>query len=301
MLVSEIIKKYIEKNIDVYNEQEVDTLGLVVSDIDKYFCTFIESEEYLEKVPTNVRMVITNSRVAAAIKNFDRYGVCVVENPKNTFFKLHNILKNNSEYKRKSFETCIGSDCVISTLSSISEKNVKIGNNVIIEPFVNILENSEIGDNCIIRSGVKIGGNDFEFKRSDRGIFGIEHYGGVIIKDNVEIQCNSVVNRALYPWDNTIIGEFTKIDALVLISHGVKIGKRCMITGETTIGGRVIIGDDSWVGLSVTIKNGVSIGEKARLNMGSVVTTDVKKGESVSGNFAIPHSKFIKYIKDISK
>lgn len=36
------------------------------------------------------------------------------------------------------------------------------------------------------------------------------------------------------------------------------------------------------------------------LNMGSVVTKSIKNGESVSGNFAIEHSKFIENIKNLS-
>ena len=55
--------------------------------------------------------------------------------------------------------------------------------------------------NCIIRSGVKLGSVDFEFKYDGNHIFGVNHYGGIVIEDNVEIQCNSVVNRGLYPWD----------------------------------------------------------------------------------------------------
>ena len=51
-------------------------------------------------------------------------------------------------------------------------------------------------------------------------------------------------------------------------------------------------------GLSATIRNGITIGNGARINLGSVVTKDVTLGESVTGNFAINHSKFLLNLKN---
>lgn len=301
MILSELLLKY--KIVDDYtikNEQDFDTLALSRSDINFKVCTFIVDRRYLSDISENVTMVFTTPDIGVDL-DIEGVGVCCVDNPRNVFFKLHNALENSKDYKRHIFKTTIGHNCQISKMSSIAENNVFIGDNVVIEEFVVIRENTVIGDNCIIRAGVKIGSVDFEFKYDNEKIFGVNHYGGVVIGDNVEIQCNSIVNRGLYPWDNTVIGDYTKMDAAVFVSHGVKIGNKNMITGHSIIGGRTLIGDGCWIGLNSTIRNGIVIGDNARVNMGSVVSKNVETGQSVTGNFAIDHDRFIDVIKKISK
>ncbi|MDI9472518.1 MAG: DapH/DapD/GlmU-related protein, partial [Bacillota bacterium] len=185
----------------------------------------------------------------------------------------------------------------IHPLTSIASNNVQIGKNVVIEEFVVIRENTIIGNNSIIRAGSIIGGMGFEFKNDGEVVMAIAHDGGVIIGEHVEIQQNSCVDRAIYVWDNTVIGDYSKVDNLVHIGHGIKIGKRVMSTAGVIYGGRDIVGDDAWIGLNVTTRNAITIGKGARLNMGAVVTQDVPDYGSVTGNFAIDHSRFITKLK----
>ncbi|MPN11846.1 UDP-3-O-acylglucosamine N-acyltransferase [bioreactor metagenome] len=209
-------------------------------------------------------------------------------------------MSESSDYRRNQYSTIIGHNCNISQLASISNNNVTIGNNVIIEEFVIIRENTVIEDNCIIRAGCTIGGEGFEFKRNANvDIMNVKHCGGLVIKSNVEIQYNTCLDKAIYPWDNTVIGEYTKISNLVYIAHGVKIGDRCLLAANSSIGGRTIIGEDSWLGISATISNGLIVGKNSRVSIGAVVTKNVNEGEIVSGNFAIEHGKFINFIKSI--
>ena len=127
----------------------------------------------------------------------------------------------------------------------------------------------------------------------------VNHCGGVIIGQNVEVQYNSCIDKALYTWDNTVIGDYSKLDDLVHIEHGVKVGERCLIASRTTFGGRTVLGSDSWVGLGAIISNGLVLGSKVSISLGSVVTTNLENGEKVSGNFAINHDKYIDFIKKI--
>lgn len=276
---------------------EFEALGLAGYNMGNRVCTFIESEKYIKEITPNISIVLTTENVAKLIEKNKEFSVCIVDNPRLTYFLIHNYLSQRSEYKRESYSTRVGKNCSISDLAVIAKKNVTIGDNVIIEEFASIRENTEIGSNTVIRAGSKIGGEGFEFKKRDDAIFRVIHIGGVIIGNNVEIQYNTCIDKAIYPWDNTIIDDFVKIDNLVHIGHAVKIGKRSMIVANSGIGGRVIIGEDAWIGFGATIRNGVKLGDGARANMGAVVTKDVESFESVSGNFAIAHSQFIKKIK----
>lgn len=295
MLLSEIIN--LKDNLKLLKDAEFTSLGLAGSKCNEKILSFVESEKYINSISENVTALITTKELGEKLK--DNYGILISETPRLDYFKLHNILSSNTEYKRKEFNSKISESAKISNLASISDKNVIIGENVIIEEFVIIRENTIIGDNCIIRSGVKIGGEGFEYKRANNEVMNVNHCGGVIIGDNVEIQYNSCIDKALYTWDNTIIGSYSKLDNLVHIEHGVKIGERCLIASRSTFGGRTTLGNDSWVGLGVVISNGLSLGNKVSISLGAVVTKNLEDNGKVSGNFAIDHEKFISFIKTI--
>ncbi|GAB6168146.1 UDP-3-O-(3-hydroxymyristoyl)glucosamine N-acyltransferase [Clostridium carnis] len=282
---------------NLLEDGEFTSLGLAVSKCEEKLLSFIESEKYISGLGENITCLITTKELGEKLK--EKYGVIICDSPRSSYFKLHNELSKRKEYIREEFETIVGENCNISNLASISNKNVKIGNNVKIEEFAVIRENTVIGDNAIIRAGVILGGEGYEYKRVDGIVMNVNHCGGVIIENNVEVQYNSCIDKALYTWDNTIIGEYSKLDNLVHIEHGVKIGKRCLIASRTTFGGRTIIGDDSWVGLGAIISNGLVLGSKVSISLGSVVTKGLKDSEKVSGNFAINHEKFINFVKKI--
>lgn len=292
------ISKYLDElNIEyeAINEVEVSSLGLAGYNDGGRVATFIENAKYINELSDSVVLIFSNRETAAQINN--ALSVIIVDNPRETFFQLHNLLCNYEEYVGKDETTRIGENCFISPLAVISDRNVTIGNNVIIEEFVVIRENTIIGDNSIIRSGCKIGGEGFEFKKRNKEIFSVKHVGKVRIGKNVEVQYNTCIDKAIYPWDETVIGDYVKIDNLVHIAHAAKIDERTMIVANSGIGGRTNIGYDTWIGLGATLRNGIEIGNNSRANIGAVVTKDISDNESVTGNFAIEHSKFIENIK----
>lgn len=297
MLLSDIFKEYgFYKEVIIKNEKSFDYLGLTASDVDGLLCVFLDNEKYIGNIKRNVRMIITNKNIAEELKSTD-YGICIVDRPREVFFHIHNYISNRYNKSDKRIETKIGSNCSISNLSSISKYDVLIGNNVIIEEFVVVRENTTIGDDSIIRAGSIIGGQGYEFKRTDQGILSVTHAGGVIIGNNVEIQYNTCIDKGVYEWDSTVIGDNCKIDNLVHIAHGVKISSNSMIVANVGIGGRTIIGKNTWIGFASTITNGISIGDNARANIGSVVTKSIPDGTSYTGNFAVEHDIFMKNLK----
>lgn len=300
MLISECMKQYLpEVNCTTIREKDIDSLGLLASKNSKRLCSFVDDNKYLKNIADNVDMVFVTEELAGKLDS--NMGYLIVERPRNTFFHLHNALKSDERYIRSAYDTEIDSSARISNLSVISNRNVKIGKNVVIEPFVTIYENTIIEENCIIRSGARIGSNGFEHKKEGDHIFPVEHLGGTIIRHSVEIQNNTCIDRAIYPWDDTVVGEYSKIDNLVHIGHAVKVGRCCMIVAHVGIGGRTVVGDHVWLGFGATLRNGLIIGEGSRVNMGSVVTKNVLPGESVTGNFAIEHDKFMENLKNSVK
>lgn len=280
-----------EYDLEIYNEQEFETLALVAQNPGKKYITFIKEAKYFSKLNENASMVITKKELKDSVPK--HCGIVLSETPDMTFFRLQNALAGNKEYIRPEYKTAIGRNCKIGKFASIAENNVTIGDNVIIEDFVTIYPNTSIKDNVIIRSGAKIGGQGGEYKRlPDNTVLMVEHCGGVILDHDVDIHCNVCIDRAVYPWDDTVVGEYTKIENLSHIAHAVKLGKRLIISANATVGGRTVVGDDSWIGLGAVIKNGITLGERVSVNMGSVLVNDLESEMSVCGNFAIDKNLF---------
>lgn len=297
MLLTEVLKDAgFQYDYQVINEKPFDTLALCGAQLSMKICTFLDDVKYSNSLQESVTMVITTPKMSEFLKEKD-YGLVLTEYPRQFFFCLHNYLAKKNEYAKKTEETVVAEGAKISELAYIASNNVRIAANVVIEPFVTIYSNVSIGENSIIRSGTRIGGEGFEFKRDAEGIMPVKHLGSVEIGCNVEIQNNACIDKALYPWDKTVIADDVKIDDLVYIAHGVKVGKNTMLAANSTIGGRTEIGTNVWIGLGATIRNGITVGDGARVNMGAVVTRSVDECQVVSGNFAIEHSRLIENVK----
>jgi len=215
----------------------------------------------------------------------------LVENPRLYFILLANKAMSNATiyYERQtgisktaviSESAKIGKNCAIGNFVYVGD-NCVIGDNTILSDRISI-RNSIIGSNCVIQSGVSIGEDGFAYERNIN--FEPEpfpHLRGVRIENNVEIRVNSSIARGSLT--DTVIGEGTKLDALTHIAHNVKIGRNCLLTAGTIIGGSTIIGDVCWLGLNSTLKNKISLGNQVIVGSGASVIHDIPDGDIVAG------------------
>ncbi len=182
--------------------------------------------------------------------------------------------------------------------------NVKIGENVLIYPNVTILDESTIGNQttiwsgtvirerchigsqCIIHPNATIGADGFGFRPDpERGLVKIPQIGNVIIGNGVEIGANSCVDRGKF--SSTIVGDGCKIDNLVQIGHNSKLGKFCIMAGNSGLAGSVTLGNGVIIGGSASIKDHTVIGDGAIVGAGSGVTGDIPAGKTMLGYPAV--------------
>lgn len=284
----------------VIHDGEFFSLGLCGARPSIPILTFAGSEKYLKTAVRNpdVSCILCPPELASSdLILGSRKGICTCKNIRTDFFKLHNELAKGNilgPYLREVYPVKIGKNAVISANAILDSENIIIGDNTVIEPFVRIHANVQIGDNSIIRSGTILGGTGLEFIRMENGgILPVTHCGGLVIGKNVEIQYNCNVSRSLFPWDDTVIGDDTKIESLVHVAHGVKMGQRNLIAACACIGGSAELGNDLWVGPNATISSEVKVEDHARISLGAVVVGNVAQGQTVTGNFALNHEQFM--------
>ena len=193
--------------------------------------------------------------------------------------------------------TRIGAGCYIGP-------KVQLGENVTIYPNVTILDECTIGKNtviwsgavvrerchmgndCIIHPNATIGADGFGFRPDpQRGLVKIPQIGNVVLGNNVEIGANTCVDRGKF--SSTVLGDGCKIDNLIQIGHNSKLGRFCIMAGQSGLAGSVTLGDGVLIGGSTSITDHVTIGDGSIIGGGSGVTKDVPAGKTLLGYPAI--------------
>jgi UDP-3-O-[3-hydroxymyristoyl] glucosamine N-acyltransferase len=283
--------------LDVLRDGPFDLTGKLSTLLDG-LCVPLRSAKYLDEVNANPRVsaVLTTREIADGLDA--RFAVAVTDKPDMAHAELHARLAEKREAELRARPNRIDASAVIDPFARIADHGVEIGARVRIGAHVSIAPGVVVEDDCVLHPGVSLGVPGF-----NTGIIGgrqriIPQLGGVRLKPYVELLANVCVARALFGGETTL-GEETVVDNLVYIAHDVQIGRRVQICALVNILGRVEIGDEAYIGPSSVIINGARIGEKAKVSIGAVVTRDVAAGMTVSGNFAIPHDRFLTHLRSI--
>ncbi len=168
---------------------------------------------------------------------------------------------------------------------------VSVGRDCVIGANVNLVC-SLVGDGVQLTGGAIIGEPGFGVASSSRGAVAVPQLGRVILQDGVAIGANSCVDRGAF--DDTVIGENTKIDNLVQIGHNTVIGRNCAIAGQCGISGSVTIGDGCQFGGQVGIADHLTIGAGAKLAANAGVISHIPAGETWGGFPAAPRRQWLR-------
>ena len=219
----------------------------------------------------------------------------------------------------------LGPNVVIAENAQIGDNtkilaNGYIGNNAVIgadcffHPGVNIGDRVKVGNKVILHHGVSLGADGFSFvtenpnnieqarkdgeikeNNVEQVIFKIPSIGSVIIGNNVEIGANTAIDRGTI--ENTVIGDNTKIDDLVMIGHNCRVGKGCMIVSQVGIAGSCVIGDRVVIAGQAGLADHISIGDDTIIAAKAGVTKSFPAKSIVVGAPAVPRKEFIKQLK----
>ncbi|MGH9469835.1 MAG: UDP-3-O-(3-hydroxymyristoyl)glucosamine N-acyltransferase [Terriglobia bacterium] len=177
----------------------------------------------------------------------------------------------------------------------------QIGAHCVLYPHVTIYPGAQIGDRVVLHAGVVIGGDGFGYVPDGERLQKFPQLGGVVIEDDVEIGCNTTVDRGSL--GVTRIGAGTKIDNLVQIAHNVSIGRNCLIvaqtgiSGSTTVGDNVVIGGQAGIGEHARIESRAQIGGQSGVLPGKII----RRGSIVWGTPARPLAEFQKLFAHLSR
>lgn len=182
--------------------------------------------------------------------------------------------------------------------NAVVGENVRIGADSVIGPGVT-LSHCLIGERVVLHPGVRIGQDGFGFALGKDGHLKVPQLGRVIIEDEVEIGAGSTIDRGSGP--DTVIGQGSKIDNLVMIAHNVELGPGCVVVAQSGISGSTRIGAGSVLAAQVGVTGHLTIGPGVQLAARSAVIRDLEGGQAYGGAPAIPAREWRRQLAAISR
>jgi UDP-3-O-[3-hydroxymyristoyl] glucosamine N-acyltransferase len=185
----------------------------------------------------------------------------------------------------------VGRQTVIEAFCFVG-RDAQIGENCWLHPRVTLYAGARLGNRVEIHSGVVIGGDGFGFVFGEGRHWKFPQVGTLEIGDDVEIGCNSAIDRGSL--ETTKIGLGVKIDNLVQIAHNVQIGEHTVVAAQTGVSGSSRIGKQVLVGGQVgiadhcTVEDGAILGAQAGIPTGKTI----RGGQTVWGTPARPLNRF---------
>ncbi len=171
-------------------------------------------------------------------------------------------------------------------------RGARVGENCWLHPRVTLYAGARLANRVEAHTGAVIGGDGFGYVFGDERHIKFPQIGSVEIGDDVEIGCNTTIDRGSL--EATQIGTGVKIDNLVQVAHNVRIGRNSVvaaqvgISGSCTIGAQVLIGGQVGIAPHCTLEDDVIIGAQAGIPSGKTI----RRGQTVWGTPARPFARF---------
>jgi UDP-3-O-[3-hydroxymyristoyl] glucosamine N-acyltransferase len=191
------------------------------------------------------------------------------------------------------------------------DEDVEMGCNAVLHSSVTIYRGAQIGDDffahahavvrefcrlgnrVILQNGVVIGGDGFGFAKQKNGPWHkMVQAGPTVLEDDVEVQANSCIDRATI--GETRIGRGAKIDDLVLVGHGSRVGSNTLLCGQVGLAGSTKVGNDCILAGQVGSGGHITIGDRTLLTAQSGIPHDLAGDKHYSGSPCVEHKQWLK-------
>ena len=196
------------------------------------------------------------------------------------------------------YDVTIGERCSIHPGVYVAH-GCTLGDDVELMPNVVLYADTQLGNRVTIHASTVIGADGFGYRQQHGRHVKIPHYGRVRIEDDVEIGANTTIDRAMV--GETVIGEGSKIDNLVMVAHNCRLGKHNILAAQVGMAGSVTSGDYVICGGQVGIRDHVHLGEGARFGAKTGVHKDLPGGQSYFGLLAAPENSAIRSLTALKK
>jgi UDP-3-O-[3-hydroxymyristoyl] glucosamine N-acyltransferase len=172
---------------------------------------------------------------------------------------------------------------------------VEIGNHFFAHAHAVVREGCILGDHVTLENGAVVGSDGFGFAKDEQGRWQkIPQSGPVRIGHHVDIQANACVDRATV--GATEIADGAKIDNLVQIGHGSKVGQNTLVCAQAGLAGSSVVGANAILAGQAGVAGHCELGDGVILTAQSGVSHDVAPGKMLSGSPAFENRTWLRAV-----
>lgn len=175
----------------------------------------------------------------------------------------------------------IGANTVVGAHGYIGH-GARLGADCQLAPRVTIGARCILGQRVLVHSGAVLGSDGFGFEFVAGRHVKIPQTGFVQLDDDVEVGANTTIDRARF--GRTWIQEGTKIDNLVQIAHNVVVGRHCILVSQTGISGSTRLGNYVTLAGQVGVVGHIEIGDRTVVGAKGGVSKSVPPGAVLWGS-----------------
>jgi UDP-3-O-[3-hydroxymyristoyl] glucosamine N-acyltransferase len=171
--------------------------------------------------------------------------------------------------------------------------NVEAGDYFFAHAHAVVRESCILGDHVTLENGAIIGSDGFGFAKDNQGDWQkIPQSGPVRVGNHVDIQANACIDRATV--GSTEIADGAKIDNLVQIGHGSKVGKNTLVCAQAGLAGSSVVGANAILAGQTGVAGHCTLGDGVILTAQSGVSHDVPAGKMLSGSPAFENRSWLR-------
>ncbi len=160
---------------------------------------------------------------------------------------------------------------------------VQVGSHLFAHAHSVVREGCILGDHVTLENGAIVGADGFGFAKDEAGHWEkIPQSGPVRLGNRVDVQANACIDRATV--GATEIGDGTKVDNLVQVGHGSRVGQNTLLCAQVGLAGSSVIGNNAILAGQAGVAGHCSLGDGVILTAQSAVSHDVPPGKMISGS-----------------
>lgn len=160
---------------------------------------------------------------------------------------------------------------------------VRTGSHFFAHAHAVVREHCVLGDHVTLENGAIVGADGFGFAKNEVGHWEkIPQSGPTRLGNRVDVQANATIDRATV--GATEIGDGTKVDNLVQIGHGSRVGENTLICAQTGLAGSSVVGSNVILAGQAGVAGHCTVGDGVILTAQSGISHDIPAGKTISGS-----------------
>jgi UDP-3-O-[3-hydroxymyristoyl] glucosamine N-acyltransferase len=172
---------------------------------------------------------------------------------------------------------------------------VEAGTHLFAHAHAVVREGCTLGDHVTLENGAIVGADGFGFAKNESGHWEkIPQSGPVRLGDRVDVQANACIDRATI--GATEVGTGAKIDNLVQVGHGSRVGENTLLCAQAGLAGSSVVGNNAILAGQAGVAGHCTLGDGVILTAQAGVSHDVPAGKMISGSPAFDNRTWLRAV-----